>query len=217
MTPEAKTIVIPNGIDSTFFSPDRGIGRGVRLEWAVADSEKLIGLVARLDPMKDHAVFIHAARILAKSRPKTRFVCVGDGPPVLLQRLRELCEAQGLADRVIWAGARGDMPAMYNAMDLATSASRYGEGFSNVVAEAMACGVPCVVTNVGDSAFIVGDTGVVVPPGDAAALAAAWEEFLTLTDAERLKLGESARARIRTEFGVDKLVQRTTDAIVSIL
>jgi glycosyltransferase involved in cell wall biosynthesis len=105
------------------------------------------------------------------------------------------------------------MPSIYSALDIATSTSAFGEGFSNTIAEAMACGVPCVVTDVGDSAQIVGDTGSVVAPADHSALAAAIQRLISLPPKERRALGEMCRARIMSEFGMDTLVQRTEHAL----
>lgn len=105
------------------------------------------------------------------------------------------------------------MSAVYSALDIASSSSFFGEGFSNTIAEAMACGVPCVVTDVGDSAPIVGDTGSVIPPGDHSALAAAIRRLINLSAEERKARGEACRTRIVSEFGIDKLIQRTEQAL----
>ncbi|MDD4169642.1 MAG: glycosyltransferase, partial [Desulfotomaculaceae bacterium] len=144
--PQEKTVVIPNGIDTERFRPDPESGKLVRAEWGVSSDEKLIGLVGRLDPMKDHPTFLEAAALLMQKRKDVRFVCVGDGPADLRQELHALGKALDLNKYLIWAGAREDMAAVYNALELATSSSSFGEGFPNVVGEAMACGVPCVVT-----------------------------------------------------------------------
>jgi glycosyltransferase involved in cell wall biosynthesis len=209
-------VVIPNGIDTERYRPDREAGRRVRTEWGVTEAEILIGLVGRLDPMKDHPTFLGAAVLLAQARPDVRFVCVGDGPTPYKRELAALGETLGLAGRLIWAGPRNDMAAIYNAFDIVVSSS-YGEGLPNVSGEAMACGVPCVVTNVGDSALIVGETGVVVPPRDPAALARTCQQLLSPAPRERQALGAGARARIELEFSVSRLVARTEAALGSLL
>lgn len=209
--------VIPNGIDAERFHPDRKAGRRVRAEWGVGDDEFLIGIVGRFHPMKDHPNFLKAAALLARKRDDVRFVCVGDGPESYKSQLDKLVERLGLAQKLIWAGARSDMLAVYNALDIATSSSAYGEGFSNVVGEAMACGVPCVVTDVGDSAWIVGEAGRVVPPGDPEALASAWAEILALPKPEIEALSQMARHSIVTEFTCERLIERTEAAFQTVV
>jgi glycosyltransferase involved in cell wall biosynthesis len=209
--PKNRMVVIPNGIDTERFRPDPGARQRVRAEWGVTESEKLVGLVGRLHPMKDHPTFLRAAARLLQEREGVRFVCVGDGPAGYQRELHVLGEKLGLVQRLIWAGARGDMPAVYNALDIATSSS-YGEGFPNVVGEAMSCGVSCVVTDVGDSAWIVGETGVVVPPKNPEALAAGWEASLARDGSE---MALKARLRVEENFSVGQMVEQTEKAIWS--
>lgn len=211
--PEDRMLVIPNGIDTDRFRFDSKGRKRVRADWWVADNEILIGLAGRLDPMKDHPTFLRAVALLAKIRPDVRFVCVGEGPDDYCKVLRDEAGQLGIADRTIWTAARNDMPAVYSAFDVAASSSAYGEGFSNVIAEAMACERPCAVTDVGDSACIVGDTGRVVAPGDPKALADALVTFVDMRPEERLTLGRAARKRVETEFGVDRMVERTGDLL----
>ena len=206
-------IVIPNGIDTERFFPNRRLGRRVREEWKVGDEKLLIGMVGRFHPMKDHANFLRAAALLVGERDDVCFVCVGNGTASYGNELRRLGDRLGLAGRLVWAGVRKDMSAVYNAFDVMTSSSAYGEGFSNVVGEAMACGVPCVATDVGDSAWIVGETGQVVAAKDPDALANGWREILLLSEARRATLGRAARQRILKEFAPIRLAQRTEDAL----
>ncbi|MCG9107127.1 glycosyltransferase [Laribacter hongkongensis] len=207
--PEGKMVVIPNGIDTEYFRFDPERRRQVRLAWGVGEDEILVGLAARLDPMKDHRVFLDAASLIASEHRNVRFVCVGGGPADYAEALKQHAAALGLTNQLIWVGAQDDMPAVYSALDIAASSSAYGEGFSNAIAEAMACGVPCVVTDVGDSAPIVGDTGNVVPAGDHRALAAEIQRLTNLSPDQRREMGEACRARVVSEFGIDRLVQRT--------
>ena len=211
--PAKRVVVIPNGIDTQRFRFDLQARGKIRVEWRVCEDELLIGLVARIDPMKDHAMFLQAANLLAEQYPKLRFVCVGNGAPDYSEHLKQVAIALGLGERMIWAGALDDMAAVYSALDIFCSSSAYGEGFSNTIGEAMACGVPCVVTDVGDSALIVGATGSVVPPGDHSALAATIGRLIDLPPEERRGLGEACRARIVSEFGIDRLVQLTEQAL----
>jgi glycosyltransferase involved in cell wall biosynthesis len=214
--PSTKMIVIPNGIDICRLQPNMELRRYIRAEWKIAEHEKLIGVVGRLDPMKDYPNFLRAAAFLMQQRSDIRFVCVGDGPAQYREELQKLAQELGLADCVIWAGARNDIAAVYNAFDIAASSSQWGEGLPYAIAEAMACGVPCVVTDVGDLAMLVDDTGIVVPPGDPQALAAGWKSLLE--EPERLQaLGAAARERIVSEFGVDVLARRTEEALSRLL
>ncbi|MDT3705259.1 MAG: glycosyltransferase [Thiobacillus sp.] len=211
--PEGKMVVIPNGIDTKYFQFEAEGRRDVRMEWGIGEKEILVGLIARLDPMKDHPTFLEAASRIARVRDDVRFVCVGDGSADYVGLIKRQAVALGLANQLIWAGARDNMPSIYSALDIATSTSAFGEGFSNTIAEAMACCVPCVVTDVGDSAQIVGETGSVVAPADHSALAAAIQRLISLPPKERRALGEMCRARIMSEFGMDTLVQRTEHAL----
>jgi glycosyltransferase involved in cell wall biosynthesis len=206
---------IPNGIDTDRFRPDPAGRSRLRREWQVASDETLIGLVARLDPMKDHTTFLEAARIVVEARRGTRFVCVGGAPDRAYEaRLRQHASALGLDGTVIWAGQRADMPAVYSALDLFTLTSAFGEGFPNVIGEAMACGVPCVVTDAGDAAEIVADADLVVPRGDAPALAAAWGRLLSRASP---LTASAVRQRIVDEYSLDRLILTTEAQLQSLL
>lgn len=211
--PADSIVVIENGIDTNRFKFDAAGRERVRNEWKVGAGETAIGLVARFDPMKDHETFLRAAAQLAKDRGDLRFVCVGGGPEDYVRRIRELSEFLGLGKLVTWAGPQSDMPAVNSALDIASSSSSFGEGFSNAIAEAMACERPCVVTDVGDSARIVGELGEVAPPRDADALAGATARMLDRI-AENADIGRQARARIVDEFSVERMVSRTEQVVV---
>lgn len=210
--PAARMVVVENGIDTTRFHPDPEGRAEMRNGWKVRTDQRLIGLVARLDAMKDHRNFLQACALLAARRSDLRFVCVGGGPFAYRAQLEALASELGIADRLTWAGPRQDMPAVYNALDLACSSSAFGEGFSNAVGEAMACGVPCVVTDVGDSARIVGDVGQVAPARDPEALAGAIARMLDRLE-ENGDIGRQARARIVDEFSVEHMVLRTEQIV----
>jgi glycosyltransferase involved in cell wall biosynthesis len=212
--PKERMIVIPNGIDTERFKPASELRLQCRAEWGISANTLLIGLVARLDPMKDHQNFLQAAALLTRERQDVSFICVGTGREDYAKKLSRLVDDLGIGDRVIWTGAYADMPPVYNALDIATSASAYGEGFSNAIGEAMACGVPCVVTDVGDSAWIVGDTGVIVPAHKPEALAKAW---LSCLNQDRNQLGGQARERILENFSVHRLVNASQQAFEELL
>ena len=174
----------------------------------------MIGLVGRLDPMKGHEVFLRAAARLLEERDDVRFVCVGNGPSEFRDRLESLGRDLGLGGRLLWLPGRREIGSVYNGLDLATSASVFGEGFPNVVGEAMACGTLCVVTAVGDSAAVVGDAGIVVPKGDPVALVDGWRRALSwLMDPAR----PDGRARVEKEFGLERMVDRTEQALASLV
>lgn len=208
--PADRTVVIPNGIDTDRFAPSPVRAEELRAEWGVKPEERLIGIAARLDPMKDHVTFIAAAQTLAARQPDVRFICFGDGVEPYRSHVLAALHASGLGDRLLLRGFSHEMPAVYSALDVSTSSSAFGEGFSNAIAEAMACGTPCAVTDVGDSRLIVGDLGKVVPPRDAAALADAWESLLARTGAD---LSVACRRRIIENFSIDRLAESTLRAL----
>ena len=211
--PRDKMIVIPNGIDTELFRPDKERGLRVRTGWGITENQKLIGIVARLDPMKDHATFLKAAALLAKEKEEVAFVSVGDGREEYKRLLVEMTDELGLTEQMFWIGARDDMPDVYNALDVVVSSSSFGEGFSNVIGEAMACGVPCVVTDVGDSAMIVSDLGEVILPKSPEALKVAIEKVLMKVAAEDYAR-ELNRRPIVNRYSVVQLVN-TTEAAFS--
>lgn len=212
--PASKLRVIHNGIDIGSFQPLRQEGRELRAKWGCNNrGEILVGMVARLDPIKDQETFLRAASILLQRGNNVRFVCVGPDWGGRLDTLRGMAEGLGLTRHLFWEGERNDMASVYNALDIFALCST-SEGFPNAVAEAMACGVPCVVTDVGDCAYIVGDTGRVVPPRDPVALAKAWEEMLSL-DLE--EMGRRARERIVKHFSLDKMVDETIKVFEEVL
>lgn len=203
-----RMVVIPNGYDLARFRPDAEARTRLRREWDVPDGVSLIGMVARFDPYKDHPNLIAALGQLRQSGRTFRAVLVGtgaeEGNPALAQAIR----AAGLHEEVRLLGPRTDIPAVMNALDVHVLSSS-GEAFPNVLAEAMACGTPCVTTDVGDAAHIVGSTGWVVPPKDSQALAQALHAALS----ERSNLGawlqrqSACRTRIAANFSIDAMVQ----------
>jgi len=212
--PEKNIMVIPNGIDTERFWPDKLAGESLRKTWGITEDELLIGVVGRIDPMKGHSMFLQAAAQLRQQYPQVRFVCVGTGETEFEASMHKLATEWGLDDVLIWAGRCSNMVAVYNAIDIASSSS-YGEGFPNVLGEAMACGVPCVVTDVGDSALVVGDTGIIVPAKDSQALAAAWNKMLSLDDVEFKRLSDAARERVVHEFSVQMLIDSTEQVLIT--
>lgn len=193
--------VIPNGFDLSQFAPNPQARCQVRAELELPRDAFLIGLVARFDPMKDHETFLRAAQVLVQRQVEASFVMVGAGVDPGNPTLRRLVTELGLGERVRLLGERRDVARITAALDIASSSSR-GEGFSNVIGEAMASGIPCVVTDVGDSASIVDGTGRIVPPGQADALAEAWIDLERIGPDERRRLGADARRRVQENFSL---------------
>jgi glycosyltransferase involved in cell wall biosynthesis len=200
--------VIPNGFDTSVLRPIPNARADLGATICAPDSDVLVGLPARVNPQKDHATFFRAARLVRESRPDARFVLCGRDVTGDNVALVDLARAAGVEDRTDLLGTWDDMPLFMSAIDVAVSASAYGEGFSNVLGEAMACGTPCVTTDVGDSAWIVGDTGYVVPPRSPRELADTLLEMLALPETERRCLGARARERIATDFELSAVARR---------
>lgn len=198
---------LPNPLDFERFRPDPAARVQLRRNLGLPADAVLIGLVARFDPMKDHANFVAAARLLADSNANIHFVLVGRHIDSKNSQLAQLIASSGVAERFHLLGARSDVNYITASFDIACSSS-VGEGSPNVVGEAMACGVPCVVTNVGDSAQIVGDAGKVVPPRDPGAFAHACKEILELSAQQRLELGLAARKSAKERFSLGSVVSR---------
>ncbi len=205
---EDKMIVIPNGVDLDRLKPDPAARRQIRQALGIPDDAPVIGLVGRFHPQKGHHNFVQAARLLSSARPSLRFVLCGEGVTWANRNLVTWIDEAGIRDSCRLLGRREDIPQLMASFDLATSASSFGESFANVVSEAMSCGVPCVVTNVGDSAHIVGSTGMVVPPRNPVALAQAWDRMLDLGRERLTETGLSARERIQEHFNLPRIVDR---------
>ena len=209
--PRAKMVVIPNGIDVEHFRPDLKAREEFRSQLALPNDTKLVGIVGRFDPMKDHPTFLQAAALLSQEVNNIRFICVGTGSESYLGELEALARDLGMAEQIFWMEARRDVATVYNGLDVLVSSSA-SEGVSNAVAEAMACGVPCVVTDVGDSALLVGDCGIVVAPTGPQALADGITRCLA---ADREEWGAKAREQIVENFSVARMVKLTETAIDS--
>ena len=198
----AKIRVIPNGFDLSDFRPDAAARQSLREELRLSPDTLLIGAVGRFDPQKDYPNLIAAAGWLHAARPNIHYLLCGDGLDAENATLTGWIESRGLHTFFHLLGRRNDMPRITAGLDVATSSSSYGEAFPLVVGEAMACGVPCVVTNLGDSSYLVGKTGKVVPPREPASLAAAWNALLSLPAEQRAALGAAARQRIEEHFSL---------------
>ncbi len=205
--PKVKAVIIPNGFDCERFHPDAALRLVTRRELGFDSQAIVIGMVARYHAIKDHETFLRAAHILLEQVPRAHVMLVGKDAEQRNPILRRLPEKPGLTERVLALGEREDIPALMNAMDICVSSSR-AEGFPNAVGEAMACGVPCVVTDVGASAELVGDTGRVVPPRVPESLAVALLELVRAGDVGRKQLGVAAHERILRHYERGAIMHR---------
>jgi glycosyltransferase involved in cell wall biosynthesis len=206
--PTKKSCVIPNGIDLTEFMPSADARLSVRSELGLPQGAFLIGLVGRYHPMKDHATFLRAAALLSGLHPDVHFLLIGRKVNRENRELGESIQQLGLAPRTHLLSERHDLPRLVAALDVFSLSSAYGESFPNVIGEAMACGVPCVVTDVGDAAWMVESAGRVVPTDDPNALAEAWREMIYLGPEARQALGQSGRLRVTEHFTLKSVAAR---------
>jgi glycosyltransferase involved in cell wall biosynthesis len=188
-----RTEVIANGIEVERFKPDGAARAALRRELGIAADAVVLAHVARVDPMKDHA----GLRTALLQLPEVTALLIGRGT--------EKLPAAPNAHRL---GRRDDVERLLAAADIVVSSSAFGEGFANVLAEGMACGLPAVATDVGDARAIVGDSGLIVPPRDPRALAAAIREIAREGAATRSERGARARARIVENFAMNRAVGR---------
>ena len=201
-----KLIVIPNGFDVAQLSESLGDGQAIRENLGLVPGTCLVGCMGRYNPAKDHANFVAAAGVLASRFPHARFLMVGRGLDAGNPDLMRLIEAIGFHDRFVLLGERADPAACLDAMDVFVLSS-CTEGFPNVLGEAMAMGLPCVSTDAGDAALLMGSREWVVPARDSKALADKLAELLTLPQKERQRLGVLARQRVVDEFSMSASAQ----------
>jgi glycosyltransferase involved in cell wall biosynthesis len=205
-------IEIPNGFDLAHWHPDADAAARLRAELGLPADAHLVGLCARVTPMKDHATFLTAIATLRMRLPSVHGILAGRGTETLAARVAEL----GLAAHVTLLGERSDLPNLLPGLDAFCLSSAFGEGFANVLGEAMASGVPCVATDVGDAADIVGDTGRIVPPRQPDALAAALGKMLEMSASQRRTLGVRARSRIEDRYGLAGIARRYADVYAAV-
>ncbi|MFV9474866.1 glycosyltransferase family 4 protein [Advenella sp. RU8] len=201
-----KMVVIQNGYDFSRWSPNESARQALRTEWGVSEQVPLIGFVARWNPLKDHASLIKAFAQCLEKRPDLHCVLVGLDMDENNPSLMALLSQYGVREKTILLGMRKDVPQIMSALDLHVLSS-IAEGFPNVVAEAMACGVPNVVTDVGDAALIVGEAGWVVPAAAPDLLAEKIMQALDLIEqSDKTTLAQQVRARVMDAFSLEKMV-----------
>jgi glycosyltransferase involved in cell wall biosynthesis len=205
---EDKMLVIPNGFDLNVFRPDPSARVAVRRELGLEEDDRLVGVVARFHPQKDHRTFVDAAKIVAAHRDDAHFLFAGDDLTWDNAEVVRWIDEAGIRSRCHLLGRRNDVPRIQASLDVGCLSSQGGEAMPLTIGEAMASGVPCAVTDVGDAALLAGETGRVAPPRDPAALAAAIEGLLALTPEERARAGEAARRRIAERYSLPFVADR---------
>jgi len=209
-----QSAVVANGIDLEAFTADFDARQALRNEWGVSEQDLLIGLVARVDPMKDHETFLAAAAAMRRERNNLRFICVGDATPADRQRLYRQSQKHGIDDLLNFS-SRTDVKAVYSALDLLVLSSAFGEGSPNVIIEAAACGKPAIVTDVGACAELVGDPSRVVPPRQPEALAKACLRLVNSPEFGSPEAAAALREQLVSRHSIDRLIENTTQALVS--
>jgi glycosyltransferase involved in cell wall biosynthesis len=204
--------VIPNGYDLSLFRPDQEAGASVRKALKILPAEHLVGFVGRYDPQKDHDTLLRALSLLNVAGACPKCLLIGTRMEVsnapLVKRISDL----KLDNHIILLGRRTDIPDIMNALDLHVMSSAFGEAFPNVLAEAMACGTPCISTNVGDAAIVLGGTGLIVPPRDPHALAAAMLELLAEARGSAWqRRREAVRNHIAGNYPIQRMIKNYRD------
>ena len=208
--PPGKSVHIPNGYDLTLFSKCSEGRTKFRDEIKAGDEHFVIGCLGRFHEHKDQRNFLEAAKISLQKEPKLRFVIAGRDCTTDNETLMQWVNDLGLKDHVHVLGDRRDVPSVLNGLDLLTTSSKT-EAFSIIIGEGMATQVPCTVTDVGDSAYLVGDDALVAPPCDPAGLSDVWLNVAAQSESDRLALGLQLRQRIEQNFSIESVVDRYLD------
>ena len=208
-----RGFAIPNGVECSRYQFSLEMRNSQRAQWGVADRCVVVGLVGRLDPKKNHRLLIDALQRIRGQQPNVLAIFIGDGSATYRAELQAYAENEDVSANILWAGASDDLCAVYSALDILCLCS-VTEGFPNVIAEAMCVGLPCVATDVGDVAELVGDCGWVVPGDDINALAQglmqAWHALPTWNR-------DRPRRRMLEQFSVEALADRTLTALAPYL
>jgi glycosyltransferase involved in cell wall biosynthesis len=204
--PAVKGVVIPNGFDTERFKPNPEARRAIRQRYGVADNQVLIGHVARARPWKDQRNLLSAALEVEAQVQNAVFILAGPGIPQLADTGSETADLiKALGEKLILLPEQENVNELMAAFDAFVLSSAFGEGFPNVLGEAQSCGTPCVTTDVGDCAAIVGETGLVVPPREADLLASAILKLLRMPEGERKELGLKARRRMQQDYSLARI------------
>jgi glycosyltransferase involved in cell wall biosynthesis len=202
-----KMVVVPNGYDFFWLKASTDERKSLREKCGINQNDVVVGSLGRFHAVKDQENFVRAAGFLAPQYPQLRFLMVGRGLNWDNVQLVEWIVSTGCKDRFVLLDERKDVPQCLAAMDVFCLHSRT-EGFPNVLAEAMAMGLPCITTDVGDAADILGDDDFVVPVKNSASLADALLRMCDLDPVDRKILGERNAKKVREEYGIEKIRQK---------
>ncbi|HWV13402.1 MAG TPA: glycosyltransferase, partial [Sphingobium sp.] len=208
-------MVIPNGFDPDLFRPREGAREELAASLAIDTGSLIIGMAARNHPMKDAANLVEAVLRARQSGVDAHLILTGEGMDQPTGRLEQLLKALPV-DRVTLRGHDGSLAELLPGLDVLALPSAWGEGFPNILGEAMACGKPCIATDVGDSGWVLGDTGIIVPPRDAAALAESIVTLARLGPDGRRQLGAAARTRVKESFSMKRIAGMYSDLYRSV-
>ena len=215
--PISKLQHVPNAIDVDRFKPDTDAGIAIRNELEISTDVPVIGLFARIHPMKDHATFIKAAKILVDLIPDVKFICAGatsEGYSQLESDIKKRTLDLDLDKHILWLGSRNDPERLMAACDITTLTSDSGEGFPNAVAESAACGVLCVATDIGDTSNIVSDVIAIVPAKNPNCLANAWKSALELDPVDKDHITAKMRQTIIENFSCETIANLTLKTLI---
>ncbi|SFJ03733.1 Glycosyltransferase involved in cell wall bisynthesis [Sphingomonas sp. NFR04] len=214
--PADRAVHIPNGFDCDRFRPDGAKRALLRQRFGIVSEDPVVGMVARLHPMKDHRMLVEAAARARSLGSKVHLLLVGTGldspSEPLASALRDLPPSS-----YTLAGERTDVADWLPGVDLLALSSAWGEAFPNILGEGMACGVPCIATDVGDCAAILGEAGVIVPPGDREAMAQALVQLVRLGRSGWDRLGALGRERVVAEYDMARVAGQYRRLYASVL
>lgn len=206
-----KIMVIPNGFDSKVFFHNDDVRKKVRDRIGITQDSIIIAKIARYDPQKDHENFINAASILDRRLSNVSYLLCGDRIVWENDALVNLIDSLEMRDSFYLLGRRKDVSEIIAASDIVSLTSSFGEAFPNVIGEALLCEVPCVATDVGDSARIIGNAGYIVPPNDSVALSEAWYKLIQMGNNKMRSLGSLGRKSMIERYDIGRIATMYDD------